>query len=91
VVNTNYVAWTNGFLILSGSSAQVNFFGSPGVQYEVDRATNLVAGVGSGWVPISTNVAPFSGIIQVQDSFLDLGGPGAQPPATAFYRLKPNP
>ena len=91
VVDTNYVAPTNlvATLIVSTTNTTVNFFGAPGSQYEVDRSTNLTPGVGLGWVPISTNVAPPSGIIQVNDTFQNLGIEPPVPPA-AFYRLRPN-
>ena len=91
VVNTNYVTPASVPLIVSTTNATVNFFGAPGAQYEVDRATNLTPGVGEGWVPISTNLAPFSGIIQVKDSFQDLGIQTPPAPPSAFYRLRPNP
>jgi len=91
VVNTNYVPQTNITLIVSSTNATVNFFGVPGAQYEIDRSTNLTPGVGLGWTPISTNVAPVSGIIQVNDTFLNLGIQTPPVPPSAFYRLRPNP
>jgi phospholipase C len=91
MVGTNYVAPTRGTLIVSPTGATVNFFGTPGEQYEVDRSTNLLPGVGLGWVSISTNVAPASGIIQVSDQFQDLGIQTPPTPPAAFYRLRPNP
>jgi len=91
VVNTNYVPPINMPLILSTTNATVSFFGVPGAQYEIDRCTNLTPGVGLGWVPISTNIAPYSGIIQINDAFQDLGIQNPPTPASAYYRLRPNP
>jgi len=91
VVSGTFTGQTNASLIVSSTSATVNFFGVPGTQYEVDRSTNLTPGVGLGWTPICTNVAPTSGIIQVQDTFLNLGIQTPPAPPAAFYRLRPNP
>jgi len=44
-----------------------------------------------GWVPISTNVAPGSGIMQIKDSYQDLGIPVPPGPPSAYYRLRYNP
>ena len=91
VVNTNYVTPRSIPVILSTTNAMVNFFGVPGAQYEVDRSTNLTPGLGMGWVPISTNTAPVSGIIQVNDSFQNLGIQVPPTPPASYYRLRPNP
>jgi len=91
VVNTNYVTPPSIPVILSTTNAVVNFFGVPGAQYEVDRSTNLTPGLGMGWVPISTNVAPVSGIIQVNDTFQNLGIQTPPTPPASYYRLRPNP
>jgi len=91
VVNTNYVTPPSLPVILSTTNAVVNFFGVPGAQYEVDRSTNLTPGAGLGWVSISTNIAPVSGIIQVNDSFQNLGIQVPPTPPASYYRLRPNP
>jgi len=59
------------------------FFGIPNYVYEIQRSTNLFAG--AGFVDISTNKTPASGLISVVDDFAGLAG---VVPATAYYRLK---
>ena len=89
--STNITGQLNANLILSSTNALATFFGVPNYQYVVDRSTNLTPGVGLGWVPISTNVAPGSGIMQIKDSYQDLGIPVPPGPPSAYYRLRYNP
>jgi Bacterial Ig-like domain (group 3)/SprB repeat len=74
-----------------GGVVTLNFAGVPGYNYVTLRSTNLSAGVGLGWVPISTNTAPGTGLFQVQDDFNDLNGgvpvPTSTPPTSAWYEL----
>jgi phospholipase C len=90
-MNNSLVGQSNPSLILSSTTATAVFFGVPGYQYAVDRSTNLTPGAGLGWVSISTNIAPASGIMQVQDNFHDLGITVPPLPPTTFYRLRYNP
>ena len=64
---------------LVGNSATVTFAGIPGSQYEIQRATNVLA----AWVTLYTTNAPSNGVFQYTDNFLDLGG---QAPPEAYYR-----
>ena len=89
ILNNNIVGQSNVKLNVSSTNVTANFFGWPGFQYTVQRSTNLTQG--SGWVSISTNTAPASGLIQVQDGFQDLGIPVPPGPASAYYRLRYNP
>jgi hypothetical protein len=57
---------TNGFL--------VRFAGTPGVQYTVQRSTDLVH-----WITLATIAAPVYGIVEVEDDQV--------PPTEAFYRV----
>ncbi len=72
---------TNPAVSVTASSATLTYGMVPGNQYITLRSTNLASG---GWVPISTNVIPASGTLQVIDNFTDLGG---TPPSAAFYQL----
>jgi autotransporter-associated beta strand protein len=63
----------------TGNSMILQFVGSPGWTYFLERSTNL-----SAWVTIRTNVAPASGLFDHTDAFNDL----VAPPASAFYRLR---
>ncbi len=62
-----------------GSTLTLNFVGSPGWTYYLERSTNL-----SAWTTIWTNVAPANGLFDFTDEFTDL----PQPPLRAFYRLR---
>jgi len=63
----------------TGASMTLQFVGSPGGIYFLERSTNLPS-----WITIWTNVAPASGLFDFTDDFSDL----AEPPASAFYRLR---
>jgi hypothetical protein len=89
IMNNNIVGQANVNLNVSSTNVTANFFGVPGFQYTVERSTNLTQGL--GWVPISTNIAPTNGLIQVVDNFLDLGIPIPPLPSSAYYRLRYNP
>ena len=60
----------------------VAFYGIPSFVYSVQRSTNLSNSL--GWTSISTNTTGANGLIQVTDTFPDLGG---NMPAAAYYRL----
>ena len=79
----------NVALNLSSTNVTANFFGVPGYQYTVERSTNLSAGL--GWLPVSTNVAPGNGLMQVKDNFQNLNIQVPPVPASVFYRLRYNP
>jgi hypothetical protein len=70
-------------VVVSGGTAVVGFAGIPGRSYEVQRSTNL-----ADWATIGTTNAPSNGIFQWVDDFNDLGVPPADPPASAYYRLR---
>ena len=89
--NSGLVGQQNANLIVGTASVTANFFGVSGYRYAVDRSTNLTAGAGLGWVPISTNTAPAGGLIQILDNFQDLGIPIPPLPSQVFYRLRYNP
>jgi hypothetical protein len=90
IVNSGGITGQNNVnLNITSTNVTANFFGVPGDRYAVDRSTNL--SVGSGWVPISTNIAPSNGLIQVIDTFQDLNVPIPPLPSPAFYRLRYNP
>jgi Bacterial Ig domain/Phosphoesterase family/Cadherin-like domain len=89
VINNNLFGQTSPQLSMTSTNTTVTFFGIPGYSYIVDRSTNMV--MGAGWVPISTNVAPSSGVIQILDNFQDLGIPIPPLPPAVFYRLQYNP
>jgi hypothetical protein len=89
IMNNNIVGQCNVNLNVSSTNVTANFFGVPGFQYTVERSTNLTQGL--GWVPISTNIAPTNGLIQVVDDFQDLGIPIPPVPSSAYYRLRYNP
>ena len=80
-------------LAIGATDVTVAFFGvagvQPGLQYEVDRSTNLL--LESGWVPISTNTAPINCLIRAVDSFPDLGPGLHRPTPPLFYRLRYRP
>ena len=77
----NNVVGTNSITSISvGSSNVLAAYGVPGLVYVTERSTNLAT-----WVDISTNTAGTNGLINVTDSFIDLGGLA---PDQAYYRLK---
>jgi len=83
IVVNNSVAGTNSIVgIVTGNPTTLTAYGIPGYSYITERATNLAPVV---WVDISTNTAATNGVINVNDTFGDLGG---IPPAAAFYQLK---
>ena len=73
-------------LTVSGGSVTATFFGIPTYIYEVQRSTNLNAGI--GWVNISTNTVGSGGTFSITDQFSDLGG---HIPSSAYYRLEWHP
>ncbi|HUB86683.1 MAG TPA: Ig-like domain repeat protein, partial [Verrucomicrobiae bacterium] len=73
-------------LSVSGGSVTATFFGIPTYIYEVQRSTNLNAGI--GWVNISTNTVGSGGTFSITDQFSDLGG---HIPSSAYYRLEWHP
>jgi hypothetical protein len=89
ILNNNLFGQTSPQLAVSGTNVTATFFGIPGYSYIVERSTNLVEG--AGWVPISTNTAPATGVIKVIDDFQDLGIPIPPLPPAVFYRLEYNP
>jgi hypothetical protein len=82
------VGQTNAPVILTSSNATISFYGIPGTNYDVQRATNLTAPI--GWVDLGTTNAPATGAFQVIDNFNDLNPPNVAPPA-AYYQLLVNP
>jgi hypothetical protein len=88
-LNSYLFGQNNVTLTWTGTNLTSIFYGVPGLQYTVERSTNLTAG--SGWVPISTNTAPGSGVIQIMDNFQDLGIQVPPLPASVFYRQRYNP
>ena len=68
---------------VSNGVASVHFAGNPGRSYEAQRSTNL-----TDWVTLITTNAPANGLFQVKDDFSDLGVPPADPPSSAYYRLR---
>jgi hypothetical protein len=89
VINNNLFGQTSPQLAVGSTNVTATFFGIPGYSYIVDRSTNLM--VGAGWVPISTNTAPASGVIQIIDNFQGLGVTIPPLPSPVFYRLQYNP
>jgi len=75
VTGTNLIA-----SLVSGNPTLLTAYGIPYFSYITERSTNL-----SSWVDISTNAAATNGVINITDSFSDLGG---IPPVSAYYRLK---
>ena len=67
---------------IGGSTATVNFAGIPGLNYTVQRSTNLTV-----WAGILTTNAPSTGLFDCTDDFSDLG----VVPGSAYYRLIYNP
>ena len=70
-------------ITIGSSTITATFSGIPSYVYEIQRSTNLF--LGAGFVDITTNMTPASGLISVVDHFTDLGG---VVPSTAYYRLK---
>ena len=68
-----------GIIATGGNAVTVNFAGIPGVNYGVQRSTNLVS-----WTTIWTTNAPAGGLFNYTDSYSDLGGIA---PNSAYYRL----
>jgi hypothetical protein len=68
---------------VSNGVATVGFAGIPGRSYQVQRSTNL-----TDWVTLVTTNAPGNGVFQWSDDFNDLGVPPADPPSSAYYRLR---
>jgi len=76
VVGTNSITG-----ITVGNPNMLTAYGVPGFSYITQRATNLSDSV---WINVATNQAATNGLINVEDTFSDLGG---NPPTAAFYRL----
>jgi hypothetical protein len=89
IVGNNVFGQSTPNLTVSSTTVGASFFGIPGYRYSVQRSTNLTTGL--GWVNISTNVAPSTGVIQVTDGFSDLGIPVPPVPSPVYYRLEYNP
>jgi hypothetical protein len=68
---------------VSNGVATVGFAGIPGRSYQVQRSTNL-----TDWVTLVTTNAPANGVFEWADDFNDLGVPPADPPSSAYYRLR---
>ena len=68
---------------VSNGVATVGFAGIPGRSYQVQRSTNLV-----DWATLVTTNAPGNGVFEWADNFSDLGVPPADPPSSAYYRLR---
>src|ERR1019366_3212423 len=75
VINPFVTGQLTGSITVSGSSVTVTDYGIPTFTYVTQRSTNLV-----NWVSIATNTVSSSGLINVTDTFGDLGG---VPPASA--------
>ncbi len=89
VINNDATGQTSPKLVVTSTSVTATFFGVPGYRYTVDRSTDVTQGL--GWVPIRTLTAPANGVMQVVDTFQDLGIPVPPLPAAAYYRLRYNP
>jgi uncharacterized repeat protein (TIGR02543 family) len=89
ISSNNIVGQSNPRLAITDNGINVSFSGVPGYQYTVERSTNLFQGL--GWVPISTNIAPANTVIQILDTFQDLGISVPPVPAAAYYRLRYHP
>lgn len=86
-VNVIQVTGQNtGVISISGTTATTLFEGIPTWVYIVQRSTNLSAGV--GWVAISTNTTPASGLITNIDTFSDISPTPPPYPSSAYYRLQ---
>jgi adhesin/invasin len=83
---TGQLTNTNSPVILTSSNATLTFFGIPGTNYDVERATNLSAPV--TWVDLGTYTAPTNGVFQVIDNFTDLN---SNAPPQAYWQLIDNP
>jgi hypothetical protein len=70
-------------ITISNGVAIIDFAGIPGRSYQVQRSTNLV-----DWATLVTTNAPAAGVFQWVDDFSDLGVPPADPPSSAYYRLR---
>jgi autotransporter-associated beta strand protein len=74
---------TGQFTSFSNNVANLTFYGMPNNSYITERTTNL-----TDWRDIATNTAATNGVINMSDTFSDLGG---VPPPSAYYRLKSQP
>jgi len=82
VVDTNPVVGTNSiasYNFTNGVPFTLTAYGVIGQTYIAQRSTNLTS-----WVNIATNVVNTNGVINVSDSFIDLG---SNAPSPLFYRL----
>jgi len=83
VLDTNGVVGTNSiasYNFTNGVPFTLTAYGVVGQTYIAQRSTNL-----TDWVNIATNTAETNGVINVSDSFMDLG---SNAPSPLFYRLK---
>ena len=69
---------TPSALTVTNNAINAVFYGIPSYTYQVQRSTNLTTGL--LWVNVSTNTVGTNGVINVMDTFSDLGG---QIPASA--------
>jgi hypothetical protein len=79
---TNAMGQATGSIVTDGGAVTTAWAGIPGSGYDVQRNTNLMAGI--GWVIIWTTNAPPAGVFSYTDNFSDLGFT----PASAYYRLQ---
>jgi len=82
ITTSTYFGTQTGTVTLSGGNAEVVLYGIEGLNYSVQRATNLEFTEGVRNFPSAT--APAGGAVSVTDDFSDLGST----PDTAFYRLQ---
>ncbi len=82
VVNQSVTGTNSIVSIVMGNPTTLAAYGIPGYSYITERATNLAPAV---WADIATNTAATNGVINVNDTFGDLGG---IQPGSAFYQLK---
>ena len=75
-----FTGYTNG-------NVSMIFYGTPGWQYVIQRATNLVQS-GTIWVSIATNIFPGSGSITFTDTFSNITPPPPPYPRAAYYRFQ---
>ena len=81
IVVASSVPGTNSITSITGGNPNtVTAYGVPGFNYITERSTNL-----TDWVNITTNTAATNGVINVIDSFSDLG---SNAPPAAYYRLR---
>ena len=70
------IGLVNAISYTGGNAVTLNFAGTAGVSYDVQRSTNLV-----NWATIWTTNAPVGGLFNFTDNFI------GNAPRQAFYRL----